>query len=167
MQTFCGAQRPCSCSPQIFEHKFCLARKGNGLPTLERPLAALRRGRRTKVTRAFIGAAEPLVSAGLGLTISSGLVSFLSFALGGIGLAYLLSDQAKQAGPNPECSTCEGTGLVPCICSRWSDGDRGCSICRNSGQMDCPSCGGGGKAVPIVVAILPTRQRDLMDNQRR
>ena len=67
--------------------------------------------------------------------------------------------QAKQpgVGPNPECGSCEGTGLVPCICNRWSDGDSGCSICRSTGRMTCPSCGGGGTAVPIAATLKVAR----------
>ena len=48
-----------------------------------------------QVTKAFVGAAEPLMQAGIGMTMSSGLVSLFSFALGGFGLAYLLSEQAS------------------------------------------------------------------------
>lgn len=156
-----GTQRHC-CSPQTPEQKLYLTRKG--LPPLKR-----RRGRKSQVTKAFVGAAaEPLVSAGLGWTLSSGLVSIFSFALGGIGLAFLLSDQARQErGPNPECGSCDGTGLVPCICNRWSDGDSGCSVCKNTGRMTCPSCRGGGTAVPIAATITASSQRDLMADQRR
>ncbi len=34
-----------------------------------------------------------MITSGMGLTLSSGLVSLFSFAVGGLGLAYLLSDQ--------------------------------------------------------------------------
>jgi len=65
-----------------------------------------------QVTKAFVGAAEPLVSAGLGLTLSGGLVSIFSFALGGIGLAFLLSDQVRsQCTPKKFQPACKGAPL--------------------------------------------------------
>lgn len=51
------------------------------------------------------------------------------------------------------CPRCDGTGFEACMCSRWSDSDIGCSTCSRSGYMRCRSCGGGGTAVPIKVAI--------------
>lgn len=61
--------------------------------------------------------------------------------------------QQEEGRANPECSTCEGTGKVACVCNRWSDGDTGCSICGGSGKMACPSCHGGGTAVPIAAKV--------------
>jgi hypothetical protein len=141
----------------------------NKLSLPSRPGRLIQRRQRqeppTHIASAFAGAAAPAISAGAGLSLSTGLLSFFSFAVGSVGLVLLLADQAKPQGPNPECSTCEGTGLVPCVCNRWSDGDRGCSICRGSGRMACPSCGGGGTAVPIVARVEATKGPSLMDRQ--
>lgn len=52
-----------------------------------------------------------------------------------------------------ECSTCGGTGRVPCICTKWNDKDVGCGACGGSGMMECASCGGGGTAVPIQAKL--------------
>jgi hypothetical protein len=52
-----------------------------------------------------------------------------------------------------ECPTCEGRGVEVCACTRWSDGDAGCASCQRTGMMACRSCGGGGVARPIKVAI--------------
>lgn len=75
-----------------------------------------------------------------------------------IGAAWFWSKMSEAAvdheeGPNPECATCEGTGKVPCMCTRWSDGDVGCSTCRGTGRMACPACRGSGTGVPIPLAI--------------
>ena len=42
-----------------------------------------------------------MITGGMGLTLSSGLVSLFSFAVGGLGLAYLLSDQVGSLLPRP------------------------------------------------------------------
>ncbi len=67
--------------------------------------------------------------------------------------------------PRRECETCGGTGLVECWCSRWSDGDGGCSTCRGSGRMVCASCRGGGTAVPVKARIYIDNRRS--DNFRQ
>ena len=59
----------------------------------------------------------------------------------------------ETVGDNsPECPTCNGTGYVECMCSKWSDKDVGCSACQGiaKGKMRCSSCGGGGRAIPIT-----------------
>lgn len=74
--------------------------------------------------------------------------------------AYFLSKQITaaeqeelQTTTRRPCPTCSGSGYEACHCTRWSDGDVGCSTCGRSGMMKCRSCGGGGTAVPIKVSI--------------
>lgn len=85
----------------------------------------------------------------------SQLASTLGVLIGAAWFASKVSGAAvdHEEGPNPECSTCEGSGRVPCMCTRWSDGDVGCGTCRGTGRMACPSCGGSGTGVPIPLAI--------------
>lgn len=52
-----------------------------------------------------------------------------------------------------QCPTCNGSRRVPCMCTRWSDDDVGCSTCSGSGKMVCNSCGGSGTGRPIPVQI--------------
>jgi hypothetical protein len=70
-------------------------------------------------------------------------------------LSWLQSE--PEDGPRTECETCGGSGYVECWCTRWSDGDRGCSTCRGSGAMICSSCRGGGTAVPIEARVVIKR----------
>ncbi|KAJ7945555.1 chaperone protein dnaJ-related [Quillaja saponaria] len=70
-------------------------------------------------------------------------------------------DQQHMAGPFPRCPTCNGTGRVSCLCSRWSDGGGGCRTCAGSGRMACSSCGGTGTGRPLPARISvrpPNRQ---------
>jgi hypothetical protein len=66
-----------------------------------------------------------------------------------------LQDHVAQEARSQEqpCPSCLGSGLQPCMCLRWSDGDRGCSTCNHTGYMRCRSCGGGGRAVPIKASL--------------
>ncbi|GMJ08191.1 hypothetical protein like AT5G43260 [Hibiscus trionum] len=73
--------------------------------------------------------------------------------LAGAVLVKSVMDQNPMAGPFQRCSTCNGTGRIACICSRWSDGDVGCRTCAGSGRMACSSCGGSGTGRPLPVQI--------------
>ncbi|GKV14757.1 hypothetical protein SLA2020_456440 [Shorea laevis] len=73
--------------------------------------------------------------------------------LAGAVLVKSVMDQKPMAGPIPRCPTCNGTGRVSCLCSRWSDGDVGCRTCAGSGRMACSSCGGSGMGRPIPVRL--------------
>lgn len=87
----------------------------------------------------------------------------LSQMASGVGLAIgaawvgweMLRDQGESDSQHgrQECPTCGGTGMVECMCNRWSDGDKGCGACRGSGMMTCQACGGGGTAVPITAKL--------------
>lgn len=66
-------------------------------------------------------------------------------------LPLALQDRV-EASESP-CPACGGRGYEPCHCTRWSDNDVGCGTCSRTGYMRCRSCGGGGTAVPIKVAI--------------
>lgn len=73
--------------------------------------------------------------------------------LAGAVLVKSVMDQKPMAGTLRRCPTCNGTGRVSCMCSRWSDGDVGCRTCAGSGRMACSSCGGSGTGRPIPVQI--------------
>lgn len=67
--------------------------------------------------------------------------------------SILDAEQEKPMGGFNQCPTCNGSRRVPCLCTRWSDDDVGCSTCEGSGMMRCNACGGGGTGRPIPVQI--------------
>ncbi|XP_058192828.1 uncharacterized protein LOC131310049 [Rhododendron vialii] len=77
--------------------------------------------------------------------------------LAGAVLVKSVIDQnpMMRGGPTqfPRCPSCNGSGRVACLCSRWSDGDVGCRGCSGSGRTSCSSCGGTGTGRPIPVQI--------------
>ncbi|KAG4923088.1 hypothetical protein HKD37_18G049292 [Glycine soja] len=92
----------------------------------------------------------------MGPMVLSQLATGLSVLAGAV-LVKSVMDQKPMAGPFTRCPTCNGTGRVTCLCSRWSDGDVGCSTCSGSGRMACSSCGGSGtgRPLPAKIAIRP------------
>lgn len=92
----------------------------------------------------------------MGPMLLSQLATGLSVLAGAV-LVKSVMDQKPMAGPFTRCPTCNGTGRVTCLCSRWSDGDVGCSTCSGSGRMACSSCGGSGtgRPLPAKIAIRP------------
>ena len=60
--------------------------------------------------------------------------------------------RAEQESGEP-CANCGGTGVVDCMCTRWSDGDAGCGSCGYTTKTACTACGGGGNASPIALYI--------------
>lgn len=111
-----------------------------------------RPGARASVLTASASAAyqmAPLATAGLGMKDLGGLTSALGFALAALFAARAWGNVEQPDSSLPECPRCEGTGFTDCLCTRWSDGDTGCSACRGSGRMPCPGCGGGGRATPL------------------
>ncbi|AES72031.1 putative Heat shock protein DnaJ, cysteine-rich [Medicago truncatula] len=96
----------------------------------------------------------------MGPLVISQLATGLSVLAGAV-LVKQVMDQKPMAGPSfPRCPSCNGTGRVPCLCSRWSDGDIGCSTCSGSGRMGCSSCGGSGtgRPLPARITIRPTNR---------
>lgn len=96
----------------------------------------------------------------MGPLVISQLATGLSVLAGAV-LVKQVMDQKPMAGPSfPRCPSCNGTGRVPCLCSRWSDGDIGCSTCSGSGRMGCSSCGGSGtgRPLPSRITIRPTNR---------
>ncbi|KAJ4756056.1 Chaperone protein dnaJ-related [Rhynchospora pubera] len=88
------------------------------------------------------------------------LASQLAAGIGVIAGAMIVKNAMEHTGMNPmstwdrpRCATCNGTGRVTCLCSRWSDGDTGCRTCSGSGRMACRSCGGSGTGRPLPVQI--------------
>lgn len=95
----------------------------------------------------------------VGGAATSGLLSMATLTQGlcALGLAYIgfeLFGASTSGSEDDEyrepCSSCGGTGLVECFCSRWSDNDAGCGTCGNTGRMVCSSCRGGGTGVPVT-----------------
>ncbi|KAF5202642.1 chaperone protein dnaJ-like protein [Thalictrum thalictroides] len=88
--------------------------------------------------------------------VAQQLVTGLGVLAGAVLLKSVM-DQQPMAGGGPggttRCPSCNGTGRVNCLCSRWSDGDRGCRTCAGSGRMACNSCGGTGTGRPLPVQI--------------
>eukprot|EP00798_Chlamydomonas_sp_ICE-L_P023026 gene23026-30218_t len=83
----------------------------------------------------------------------------------GIGAVLVYDMQQKESTSNRRdekdnetepCPRCEGSGYESCMCSRWSDGDAGCSTCSKTGYMACRSCRGGGTAIPLLVPVRKT-----------
>ncbi|KAE9454844.1 hypothetical protein C3L33_13352, partial [Rhododendron williamsianum] len=74
----------------------------------------------------------------------------LSVLAGAVFLKSVM-DQNPTMGPTQfrRCPSCNGSGRVACLCSRWSDGDVGCRTCAGSGRMACSSCGGKGTGRPL------------------
>ncbi|KAJ6307654.1 CHAPERONE PROTEIN DNAJ-LIKE PROTEIN [Salix viminalis] len=77
----------------------------------------------------------------MGPIVLTQLATGLSVLAGAV-LVKSVMNQKPMAGPT--CSSCNGTGRVACLCSRWSDRDVGCRTCSGSGRMACSSCGGTG-----------------------
>ncbi|KAG5227945.1 hypothetical protein OIU76_017451 [Salix suchowensis] len=86
----------------------------------------------------------------MGPIVLTQLATGLSVLAGAV-LVKSVMNQKPMAGPT--CSSCNGTGRVACLCSRWSDRDVGCRTCSGSGRMACSSCGGTGTGRPIPVQI--------------
>ncbi|CAI0393106.1 unnamed protein product [Linum tenue] len=81
------------------------------------------------------------------------LATGLSVLAGAVMAKSLLEDKPMSGPFQPRCPSCNGTGRVSCLCSRWSDGDVGCRTCAGSGRMGCSSCGGSGTGRPLPVQI--------------
>ncbi|PIA51129.1 hypothetical protein AQUCO_01100160v1 [Aquilegia coerulea] len=86
--------------------------------------------------------------------VAQQLVTGLGVLAGAVLLKSVMDQQPMAGGPGTtRCPSCNGTGRVSCLCSRWSDGDRGCRTCAGSGRMACNSCGGTGTGRPLPVQI--------------
>ncbi|KAK9108490.1 hypothetical protein Scep_018191 [Stephania cephalantha] len=81
--------------------------------------------------------------------------------LAGAVLVKSAMEHKPMAGQWPRCPSCNGTGRVACMCSRWSDGDVGCRTCSGSGRMGCSSCGGSGtgRPIPVKLSVRPPPNR--------
>lgn len=88
----------------------------------------------------------------MGLIMAQQLATGLG-VLAGAALVKSIMEQQPMAGPGARCPSCNGTGRVSCLCSRWSDDDKGCRTCAGSGRMACGSCGGSGTGRPLPVQI--------------
>lgn len=120
-------------------------------------LRSTQRVRSTTRVSAFAGADPSTLEAGF--SALTGLVTTAAF----IGLAYATlretGPQAEQGGyeEREACPRCNGSGYEPCMCTRWSNDNMGCSSCRKTSYMRCRACGGGGKPrlahVPIKMDV--------------
>ncbi|KAK8923697.1 hypothetical protein KSP39_PZI019449 [Platanthera zijinensis] len=95
------------------------------------------------------------------LVLSSKVASDLGAVAGAMivkaaEIRFLLLPESSGGGWKKRCPKCSGTGKMECLCSRWSDGDRGCRTCGGSGRMACNNCRGSGsgssKFAPIRVS---------------
>ncbi|XP_022734434.1 uncharacterized protein LOC111287977 [Durio zibethinus] len=96
----------------------------------------------------------------MGLIVLTQVSTGLSVLAGAV-LVKSVVNQKPMAGPFQRCPTCNGTGRVSCLCSRWSDGDVGCRTCAGSGRMACSRCGGSGsgRLIPVQISVRqPTHQ---------
>lgn len=79
--------------------------------------------------------------------------------LAGAAIVKRIMDQNPMmgSGREPRCPSCNGTGRVSCMCTRWSDGDYGCRACAGSGRAACNKCGGSGtgRPIPVQISVLP------------
>ncbi|KAL0906742.1 hypothetical protein M5K25_025260 [Dendrobium thyrsiflorum] len=94
------------------------------------------------------------------------LATQVATGLGVVAGAMLVkaADECRMHPPlaggwQQRCPKCSGTGKVECLCSRWSDGDRGCRTCAGSGRMACNNCrgSGSGKIAPIRISVRSNR----------
>lgn len=117
--------------------KFSLRRSSTFLSVLAEPVSV-------RLILRFVSQMGPIV-----LTqVATGLS-----VLAGAALVKSVMDQKPMAGPFDRCPSCNGTGRVTCMCTRWSDGDVGCRTCAGSGRMACRSCGGTGTGRPLPVQV--------------
>ncbi|CAL9113283.1 unnamed protein product [Musa textilis] len=86
------------------------------------------------------------------LVLASQLAAGLGIIVGAMIVRSAVAHR-PTSGVQPRCTTCNGTGRIACLCSRWSDGDIGCRTCAGSGRMACRSCGGTGTGRPIPVQV--------------
>lgn len=123
-----------------------------------RPALPARPSRRNVSVRAYMAPMESL-------RLVSQIATSVSLAVGAWWVSremMLEQDRFENTAQQP-CPRCGGTGYEPCMCTRWSDGDAGCSSCNRSGYMQCRGCNGGGTAVPIKIAL----RRDGSQQQQR
>ncbi|KAM7484066.1 hypothetical protein LguiA_000075 [Lonicera macranthoides] len=97
--------------------------------------------------------------------VLSPLATGLTVLAGAVFIKSAIDHQNPMAGPGqgrgraqfPRCPSCNGSGRVSCLCSRWSDGDVGCRTCSGSGRMGCSSCGGSGTGRPLPARLTVNR----------
>ncbi|KAL3511441.1 hypothetical protein ACH5RR_030842 [Cinchona calisaya] len=90
----------------------------------------------------------------MGPIVLTQLATGLSVLAGAVLVKSVMDSKTMfGSGQFSRCSSCNGTGRVACLCSRWSDGDIGCRTCAGSGRMACNSCGGSGTGRPIPVQL--------------
>lgn len=122
------------------------------MPVLVLVLVLIERGRRVSGSSlAYLGSEleGQKMSPGAMLQVVQGA----SVLAGAWMIKSIMEAEEPMAGGYGRCATCNGTRKVPCLCTRWSDNDVGCSSCGGSGSTTCNSCGGSGTGRPIPVQI--------------
>lgn len=105
---------------------------------------ACRRRRQHQPVQAF-GSGMEAVQLASGL-ISTGLIAAITWTM--------FSQPEAQVEDQDACPRCHGSGYEPCVCTKWSNNtDVGCGGCNQSGYMKCRSCGGRGKAIPLLRTV--------------
>ncbi|XP_059656665.1 uncharacterized protein LOC132303431 [Cornus florida] len=97
----------------------------------------------------------------MGPVVLTQLATGLSVLAGAVLVKSVMDKPMAGPGQFPRCPSCNGTGLVSCFCSRWSDGDVGCRSCSGSGRTACSSCGGTGtgRPIPVQLSVRPPTNR--------
>lgn len=145
-------------------------RRGYGKPQLAPKVSGIHAQTRSRRSPPVCLAGSLLVGDS-SIKIATQIISASAWAAAAwIGFRLKLEqDRLDSRKGQKECDTCHGTGYVECICTRWNDGDVGCSTCRGTtginGKMICNSCGGGGMAVPIEAKVYIKPERDYMNRR--
>lgn len=99
-----------------------------------------------------VGLADPAGVASTAHTVSA-IAASMAVAWGALALGRNVAPEQDRLEGREPCPACGGTGVELCFCTKWSDGDAGCNACAHTGYTKCRSCGGGGTAVPIPIAL--------------
>lgn len=113
---------------------------------------------RRSAARPLLQRRGPSVATAAGVDAISTISQAATLATLAYGAYMVLSqdpfpEQDASYEQREPCPTCGGSGYEACLCTRWSDGDVGCSSCSKTGYMRCRNCGGGGTARPLLVKV--------------
>lgn len=138
---------------QTLSRSISVPSRRSTLQSLQVPSVAPCTCRRTKSTQCAAFGAITSDTVNAASTVGTAVGVLLSAAF--LAREVLLDQETEQSmnASAEACPNCHGRGMEPCVCTRWSDGDVGCSGCCHTGLMKCRACRGGGTAVPIAVSV--------------